>query len=923
VHLNCVFGRYLFEELKINQMKILIVFLLPILLSNISIAQKKAIDYSIDENWPNLQSEMISNNGQYVVYSIGSKSKGPIWTVQATDGSWKKDFNGIKNIAFTPDSRRLILINNNDSLCISDLTKNTMSYFAQVSSFQQAIDGDGRWLAFIRKMPVGELILLDLFTGVQKEYINVNEFLFDDSARTLILQIGGQSDSIRLQSTAIVNLLDGAASVIDHNLGTNNFAFYGRGHQLAFIAEESSGGQSYRVLKYYQSGMDSATVVAGPGTYGKDGLRIVGNVFFSKRGNKMFFKTMKSKVITSLRSFSDVARVDVRNYKSENGAKTEAGVGIYWACAVVGDRRKVTILEQEKDFPSFSRLWVDQDGDNAIVEGLPSRKADPNKANDQLRRNLYLLCIKNGTRNIIKSNAIIRSFLSPTGKYVIFYDREKGQWFTYRTLDGLIRNVTNSIPTPLFNKYDNVGGISRDEGIAGWLENDKMVFIYDCYDIWGVDPDGIKLALNITSGIGRKENIRFRYMDFAQRPDGDFNSQQSKWLRLGDTLLLSAFNTLTKDNGFFSLVLGKDSKPHKLSTGHYCYYFPFTSDEPDLQGICNPVFPIKARSANAYIMRRMDASEYPNICFTKNFKEFKLLTNLEPQKEYNWYSTELIQFILPNGGRSEAILYKPEDFDPNKKYPVIFYYYEGNTAALHLFINPVLSNGAMSIPRFVSSGYLVCVPDIVFYKPGYPGECIYRAVNAVANVLSQKPWVNTKAMGLQGISFGGYGTDYIVTRTHRFAAAAPSSAFCDAISFNYQIHTSGVYFEISQGRLGASLWANPKVYIQNSPIYYADKVTTPLLIMHNMNDSNSPFMQEKEWYNALTHLHKKVWLLSYDDEHVLYDTNNQLDYSIRLQQFFDYYLKGALPPKWMTSDLNNERGQDNSPFDLDTTRKRP
>ena len=90
-----------------------------------------------------------------------------------------------------------------------------------------------------------------------------------------------------------------------------------------------------------------------------------------------------------------------------------------------------------------------------------------------------------------------------------------------------------------------------------------------------------------------------------------------------------------------------------------------------------------------------------------------------------------------------------------------------------------------------------------------------------------------------------------------------------------------------------------------------------------MNDSNSPFMQEKEWYNALTHLHKKVWLLSYDDEHVLYDTNNQLDYSIRLQQFFDYYLKGALPPKWMTSDLNNERGQDNSPFDLDTTRKRP
>jgi len=83
---------------------------------------------------------------------------------------------------------------------------------------------------------------------------------------------------------------------------------------------------------------------------------------------------------------------------------------------------------------------------------------------------------------------------------------------------------------------------------------------------------------------------------------------------------------------------------------------------------------------------------------------------------------------------------------------------------------------------------------------------------------------------------------------------------------------------------------------------------TPLLILANEGDANVKSNQGKEWYYSLARLGKRAWMLSYDGEgHMINKENNQLDYSIRLSQFLDHYLKGAASPKWMTQEPGRSR----------------
>ncbi len=101
-----------------------------------------------------------------------------------------------------------------------------------------------------------------------------------------------------------------------------------------------------------------------------------------------------------------------------------------------------------------------------------------------------------------------------------------------------------------------------------------------------------------------------------------------------------------------------------------------------------------------------------------------------------------------DGKTSDGVLYKPENFDANKKYPVIFYYYEKFSEGLHGFLQPDVCDGPINIPYFVSNGYLVFVPDIP-KKIGYAGESAVNAVVSAAKYLSKFPWVDAKHMGLQ------------------------------------------------------------------------------------------------------------------------------------------------------------------------------
>jgi dienelactone hydrolase len=556
------------------------------------------------------------------------------------------------------------------------------------------------------------------------------------------------------------------------------------------------------------------------------------------------------------------------------------------------DDNTVFRINREEDAP-FVELAQDGNGDFALVQRNNNYFGGKWKASTV--PSYYTVNLKNGQRNKIIEQRDLTVDISPTGKYVIWYDPLKKTFLTYEIRTQQVKDITPTLAGTLTAAQSMRLNSFIPFGIAGWLPNDQALLIYDEFDIWKIDPAGEKAPVNITNGYGRRNHIVLRIW---HKDNNDYSSPVIN----DNALLLVAFDVENKDNGFFKGSLSAKADPVKLSLDPYLYYAHYRFNCQFLAK-----YPItKARQADAYLVRRMDSKGYPNLYYTRDLKQFIPVSDVQPHRDYNWLTTELISWKQPDGTTGQGILYKPENFDPNKKYPIIFYFYEKLSYRLHQYLEPELSRGSLNIPFFASNGYLVCTPDIS-YTAGSPGQSAYQSVLLAARHLSQMPWVDSMRMGLQGHSFGGYQVNYIVSRTNLFAAAQESAGASDFFSYYngfYREHSAQFYFEYGQGRLGYTMWEKPDLYFQNSPIFKADQVQTPLLIMHNKDDGEVPFQQGLEWFTALRRLGKKVWMLQYDKEHHGLDQpKNKRDFTIRVAQFFDHYLKGAPAPKWMVNGV--------------------
>jgi dipeptidyl aminopeptidase/acylaminoacyl peptidase len=335
--------------------------------------------------------------------------------------------------------------------------------------------------------------------------------------------------------------------------------------------------------------------------------------------------------------------------------------------------------------------------------------------------------------------------------------------------------------------------------------------------------------------------------------------------------------------------------------------------------------PQKAENADVYVFQRLSESEPPNLYATRDFKTLVSLTKFERPADVNWLTTELVNFKGLDGKPLKGILYKPENFDAKKKYPVIVWYYEKNSTVLHTFIPPEYSADNINIPYYVSNGYLVFVPDIV-YKVGEMGEGVVNSVVSAANMLTKLPYVDASRLGVQGHSFGGYQTAYLITRTPIFAAAMEAAGPLNPTStYGMAIDLGGLWeswLETGQGRMGSTPWNNTAGYVKYSSVFHADKVRTPLLMMHNKLDG--AWEQVVEFFGARRRQKKPVWLLQYDyDSHSLVEEKNKKDYTIRMKQYFDYYLQGAFQPKWMTEGVPASRKGLDSGLELDKSGRKP
>jgi dipeptidyl aminopeptidase/acylaminoacyl peptidase len=248
------------------------------------------------------------------------------------------------------------------------------------------------------------------------------------------------------------------------------------------------------------------------------------------------------------------------------------------------------------------------------------------------------------------------------------------------------------------------------------------------------------------------------------------------------------------------------------------------------------------------------------------------------------------------------------------------YIYTELTSGLHRYIPPAPAT-SINITRYVSNGYVVLMPDIV-YRLGFPGESAVKCVvPAVQRVLSMG-FIDPARIGIQGHSWGGYQISYMITRTSIFRAVEAGASVVNTVSAYGGIRwgqgmSRAVQYEKGTGRMGGPPWERAQRFIENSPIFWVDKVTTPYLTIHNDEDDAVPWYQGIEFFSALRRLGKEAYMFNYNGErHGLRDRENQKHWTVHMAEFFDHHLKGAPRPEWMEKGVPYlERGtRDLTPF---------
>lgn len=885
-------------------MKYLRLAILLFIIPGLTSAQKPVIDTNLyspsivhqdvkQSKWEIVENPMISNDGRYMKYNYTGKGQSKV-IISSTDGKWKSAYRNVSFAGFSSSGEYAYLATlSGDSLLTVTLGTDQFKCQTQVRSFKIFCDHGRDLLTWTSPADRQKLFILEQAKAKQTILEHVVSITQQGDEVNVITQ-EKRNDGMTGFVFKWLHPFSNTVNAFDLNRQASDFHFSPDNSALVFKTKDSSSDQGTTSIWYFKKEMTHAEKILDGNKLSQDKrLRLMtfDGCHFSKDGESVFFRV--EDVIPAPNSSEPIVRVwSYADDKMRTQLDKAPPHDFYFAMISLSDHRfhRLTWPNEPSGYTSFVNS---EQHELALVD---HRNGDADRTewhwNENARGTEYLVEIKSGRRLPITTLAGFEKtqfMIDPFERFVLYFDAEKGQYFSYDIATKTRRDVTSSLKTKWEDNMEYPKNAGTLGGFSAWASTGRYVLLHDRFDLWLVDLSGVKRPVNVTNGYGKKHRIVFRLA----------NGEGQGKISLGQQLLLSAFDKTNKDNGFYCIQLGKKKDPELLSMGPYFYEAP--GHYPYIDGM----EPIKAKDSNVYLVKRMSATDAPNYFSTTDFRTFTRLSDIQPAKNYNWYSTEVCHYKGLDGRPLDGLLYKPENFDPNKKYPVIFYYYEKLADRKNVYLAPSYSDGGLDIPTYVSQGYLVFTPDI-HYIVGKAGQSAVNSIAGAAGFLSRRPYIDIKRMGLQGISFGGYETDFVITHSKLFAAACAASGKTDLVSNSGAIEagsgTSIQWFqEVGQMRIGNSLGKDPDAYIRNSPIFFVKNVTTPLLMMHTSGDTGIPISDAIEFFTALRREGKRAWMLQYNHAvHALDDHEQAKDFTIRMQQFFDHYLKGQPAPDWMT-----------------------
>lgn len=888
--------------------------------------QKKPLDHTVYDQWQRVGERVISPNGEWVAYTVDPQEGDGQLVLKAVNATSTVEFQRGYAAQFSANGRFLVFKVKpfyaatreakikkkkpeefpKDSLVIVEIGKGEIKRLPQIKNYKMPTDEESYLAVHLESSEkAGEsletpstLQLINLLTGEERTLPRITEFEVANKGEVLVAeQARNPKDSLSKSAVLCVYVRNKTVDTILR--GGNDFrafVFSENGKQLAFLAEREARPKElikYYKLYYYQLGFDTARLLVDRHSMGmKLGSTVseFGKPRFSKSGNRLFFGTapIKAAADTSLPEI-DLVKLDVWHY-NDDYLQTQQLYNLKRDLEknylTVYDFSTQTIQPLESD--RMIQVVTMNEGDGMTAYGISDwGYRVESQWTGTTKKDLYAIDVATGDTTLIKKGmdgVVYTSFVSPTGNSLVWYDYKQKQYFSW--YKNKIQVISQKIPYPLFDEDHDSPGPAEPYGLAGWGPGDSTVWVYDRYDAWQLSLDGKSLVQNVTlQGRIKKENYRYVRLDpkekyVAENGSGAFRFQQERDKSAG--LAFAKWN-------------GKKIFWEKRKAGPYTYGMPLKAKEA----------PVVVYTKESYVL----SPDLHAWQFGATSDVESKLSSINPQQQhYNWGTSSLYNWKALDGKNAQGVLYLPEDFDPTKKYPLLLYFYETHTNTLHSYIPPSPTGSRINISFFVSRGYVVLSPDI-HYQIGYPAKSAYNYVVSAAQQLSKQPWIDKTRMGIQGQSWGGIQVAQLVTMTSIFKAAWAGAPVANMTSAYGGIRwESGVnrqfQYEVSQSRIGATLWQRRDLYLENSPLFKVPQIKTPLVIMANDADGAVPWYQGIELFTAMRRLGKQVWMLNYNGEaHNLRERKNQKDISIREQQYFDWLLKGERPPRWITEGI--------------------
>ncbi|MCA4810247.1 S9 family peptidase [Empedobacter stercoris] len=924
-------------------------------------AQKKPLDLTVFDEWQSIGMKELSNNGSWVAYQVNAQESDNTLNFFGLKTDKNLSFHRGEQSVFTADSKfaifkikpfykdlKLVRIKKKkeheiakDSIGILNLATNQVEKLPNIKSFKTP-KKEGSFLAYLvekedlkndknvksdstktKDKPVKfagkdkkdtplELVLRNLISGQKKSFKNVMNYEFSENGKQLIFSTKQEKKDSLDQTKYGVFLVNTATFVQKQLVDTigefKQFAFDELASKVAFVGTTDEEKKENKTYYLYHTSTNNPQQIKKTELLGlKKNWQVSENrqPKFSKDGNFLFIGLMPKLVEKDTTIIADDhAKVDVWSYKDEfiqpqqlKNLEREKKRS-YLSVIDFSNPEKVTQLADL----DMNQVEILNEGNSNFALGT-SDNAYRLISNWDLtrRRDYYIVNVKNGQRELFAKGLAGRVEMSPNGKFAVYYNAENGLWSSYNIETKQTKVLNKKLKVKFYDEENDSPTLAQAYGVAYFTDNDETVLIKDRYDIWEFDLVGNRRPENVTNGFGRKHNITF---DINQL------NEELKTINRDTQLYLGAFNNQNKQSGVYQTIISKAKNPEEVVMSNTWGAQKMT----------------KALNANQYIYTKETFRNSPDVYVSTNFKDEKKVSAINPQqKDYYWGNGELVTWKTYSGKNATGVVYKPENFDPNKKYPMIVYFYEKLSDNLNRYQAPAPTPSRINHTYFVSNDYIVFTPDIS-YTVGHPAKSAEDYINSGVEALKKNNWVNGDKIGIQGQSWGGYQVSHLITATDMYAAAWAGAPVVNMTSAYGGIRwgtgmSRQFQYEQTQSRIGKTLWEAPELYIENSPLFNMPKVTTPVVIMHNDEDGAVPWYQGIEMFMALRRLGKPSWMLNYNgDDHNLIKRANRNDIQKRQVQFFDHYLKDQPAPKWMSEGVPAISKGIDWGFDLETTK---